>query len=57
MNLWEIAKRSLLKSPPQSFAEMARELDIPYQGLIAHNRRKCKPLLKQIYQELLGGKK
>ena len=56
MNLWEIAKRSLLKSPPQSFAEMAREFDVPYQALIAHNRRKCKPLLKQIYQELLGGK-
>ncbi|NES67552.1 MAG: hypothetical protein F6K24_21080 [Okeania sp. SIO2D1] len=51
----EIAKRRLLRTPPQKFTEIAKELDVPYQALMAHNNRKCKPLLKEIYNELLGG--
>jgi len=45
----------LLINPPQKFTEIAKELDVPYQALMAHNNRKCKPLLKEIYKELLGG--
>ncbi|NET45413.1 hypothetical protein [Okeania sp. SIO2B3] len=51
----EIAKRRLLINPPQKFTEIAKELNVPYQALMAHNNRKCKPLLKEIYNELLGG--
>ncbi|NER01806.1 MAG: hypothetical protein F6K17_03740 [Okeania sp. SIO3C4] len=51
----EIAKRRFFRNPPQSFIEIAKELDIRYQALIAHKDRKCEPLLKEIYKELLGG--
>ncbi|MGD1808745.1 hypothetical protein ACP6PL_25360 [Dapis sp. BLCC M126] len=51
----EIYKRRFYRNPPQKFTEISKELNLPYQALMAHNRRKCKPLLKKIYNELLGG--
>ncbi len=51
----EIYKRRFFRNPPQKFTEIAKELNVPYQALMAHNRRICKPRLKAIYNELLGG--
>jgi hypothetical protein len=41
-----IAYRILMKDPPDSFTEIARNINVPYQTLIAHWKRKCLPILK-----------
>ena len=51
----EIAKRRLLTNPPQKWEEIAEELKIPKGTLTSHWHRICKPLLRQIYNELFGG--
>ncbi|NEP79320.1 MAG: hypothetical protein F6K39_14785 [Okeania sp. SIO3B3] len=54
-NCREITKRRLLKNPPQQWEDIAQELDVPQGTVSSHWYRKCKPLLKEIYNELLGG--
>ncbi|NEO56644.1 MAG: sigma-70 family RNA polymerase sigma factor [Okeania sp. SIO3B5] len=54
-NCREITKRRLLKNPPQQWEDIAQELDVPQGTVSSHWHRKCKPLLKEIYNELLGG--
>ncbi|NEQ40634.1 MAG: sigma-70 family RNA polymerase sigma factor [Okeania sp. SIO3I5] len=51
----EIAQRRLLRNPPQKWEEMANELNVSQGTIAAHWKRKCKPLLQQIYNELSGG--
>lgn len=51
----EIAKRRLLRNPPQRWEEMADELNIRRGTLTAHWHNICKPRLRQIYNELFGG--
>lgn len=51
----EIAKRRLLRNPPQRWEEIADELKVPQGTVASHWHRKCKPLLIEIYNELLGG--
>jgi hypothetical protein len=41
-----IAYRRLVKDPPDSFTEIAKDIGVPYQTLIAHWKRKCLPLLQ-----------
>lgn len=45
-----LARRLLLKSPPDKLAEMARELEVPYQALYWHWKHKVLPLLQEIAQ-------
>jgi hypothetical protein len=52
----EIARRYLLRNPPQIQKDIAEELKVPLGTLTAHWHRKCKPLLQEIYQELSGEK-
>ena len=42
--------------PPQTQKDIAEELKVPLGTLTAHWNRKCKPLLRKIYQELSGEK-
>ena len=44
----EIAKRHILKQPPDTIAQIATDLDMNYQTVYAHWRRNCKPLLAEI---------
>lgn len=53
-NCHVLATRLLLKEPPDSFASLARELDINYQTLVSHWNKKCLPLLHKLYQERWG---
>ena len=52
----EIARRYLLRNPPQIQKDIAEELKVPLGTLTAHWHRKCKPRLQEIYQELSGEK-
>jgi hypothetical protein len=36
----------IIKDPPDSFIDLAKDLDIPYQTLVSHWKRKCLPLLQ-----------
>jgi hypothetical protein len=47
-NCQELAKRSLLKDPPDSLTGIATELNVNYQTLNSHNKRHCYPLLREI---------
>ncbi len=47
-----LAMRLYLQDPPATFAVLSDELQIPYQTLNTHWKRKCKKLLKEITQEL-----
>jgi hypothetical protein len=47
----ELANRLLLKDPPDSLKAIAESLEVPYQTLVAHWKRKCLPLLQQQAQE------
>jgi hypothetical protein len=51
-NCYELVKRRLLRTPPQQWNDLANELQIPYGTVTAHWERKCKPLLKQLEQNL-----
>ena len=45
-----LSQRLLLKSPPDTLAEIARELAVPYQALYWHWKHKVLPLLQEIAQ-------
>jgi hypothetical protein len=47
-----LSYRLLVKDPPDSFTQIAKDLDIPYQTLVAHWKRRCLPLLQQRAQNL-----
>jgi hypothetical protein len=47
-----LGQRRCLKDPPDSLAEIARELDVHYQTLISHWKLKVVPLLQEIAIEL-----
>jgi len=49
-NCYELVQRRLLRTPPQQWQEIAKELQTPYGTVTAHWNRKCKPLLSQIEQ-------
>jgi hypothetical protein len=41
-----LSSRIIVKDPPDSFTQIATDLDIPYQTLVAHWKRRCLPLLQ-----------
>ena len=41
-----LSARMIVKEPPDSLTEIAKDLDIPYQTLVAHWKRRCLPLLQ-----------
>lgn len=43
-----LSQRLRLKDPPDKLVQLARELDVSYQTLVAHWKRKCLPLLQEI---------
>lgn len=43
-----LSQRLSLQVPPDKFALLARELDVNYQSLVAHWKRRCLPLLQEI---------
>lgn len=47
----EIAKRHLLKQPPDTIAQIARDLGMNYQTVHSHWKRSCKPLLAEIWKQ------
>jgi len=51
-NAQEIARRVLLKHPPEKFTAIAREFGINYQTLKSHWERNCRPLLQDIARQL-----
>lgn len=51
-NCYELVKRRLLRTPPQKWNDLAKELQTPYGTVTAHWDRKCKPLLTQLEQNL-----
>lgn len=50
-NCQELAKRRLLKDPPDGWTDIIEQLQVPY-GNVTHWQRRCLPLLKRIAQEL-----
>ncbi|GAB4289369.1 MAG: hypothetical protein Fur0025_23780 [Oscillatoriaceae cyanobacterium] len=51
-NCHELAKRRLLKNPPDGWKDITEELQVPYSTGVSHWLRKCLPLLQKIAQEL-----
>lgn len=47
-NCQVLSQRITLKSPPDKFSQLARELNINYQTLVQHWKRSCLPLLQTI---------
>lgn len=43
-----LSQRLRLKDPPDKLAEVARDLNVNYQALVAHWKRKCMPMLQEI---------
>lgn len=43
-----LTHRLRLKDPPDKFADVTRDLNVNYQVLVAHWKRKCLPLLQEI---------
>ncbi|PSB40853.1 hypothetical protein [Chamaesiphon polymorphus] len=41
-----LGDRIIVKDPPDSLTALAKELDIPYQTLVAHWKRRCLPILQ-----------
>jgi hypothetical protein len=48
-----LSYRIIIKDPPDSLTEIAKDLEIPYQTLVAHWKRRCLPLL-QVRAKKLG---
>jgi hypothetical protein len=48
-----LGDRIIVKDPPDSLTALAKELDIPYQTLVAHWKRRCLPIL-QIQAKIFG---
>lgn len=45
-NCQMISYRIIVKDPPDSFTAIAKDLNVPYQTLVAHWKRKCLPILQ-----------
>ena len=43
-----LSKRRLLQDPPDTFRDLANELNVKYTTLNSHWKRKCEPLLQEI---------
>ncbi len=43
-----LSQKLVLKNPPEKFADVAREFNIPYTTVNSHWKRKCEPLLQEI---------
>jgi hypothetical protein len=41
-----LSSRIIIKDPSDSFTQIARDLDIPYQTLVSHWKRSCLPILQ-----------
>jgi hypothetical protein len=48
----EIGYRLVVKDPPDSLTEIAKDLNIPYQTLVAHWKRRCLPILQSRARQL-----
>jgi hypothetical protein len=48
-----LSYRIVVRDPPDSFTQIAQELNIPYQTLVSHWKRSCLPLL-QTQAKVLG---
>ncbi|GAX34483.1 hypothetical protein [Nodularia sp. NIES-3585] len=47
-----LSQRRVLKEPPDKFADIAKDLSIPYTTVNSHWKRKCEPLLQKIAEDL-----
>jgi hypothetical protein len=47
-----LSYRLIIKDPPDSLTQIAQDLDIPYQTLVAHWKRRCLPILQNQAQNL-----
>jgi len=47
-----LSQKRVLKEPPDKFADIARELSIPYSTVNSHWKRKCEPILQKIAEDL-----
>ncbi|MBD2695068.1 hypothetical protein [Anabaena catenula] len=47
-----LSQRRVLKEPPDKFADIAKDLSIPYTTVNSHWKRKCEPILKKIAEDL-----
>ncbi|MGB3207841.1 MAG: hypothetical protein WBB28_22890 [Crinalium sp.] len=47
-----LSQRFVLKEPPDKFADIQRELSIPYTTVNSHWKRKCEPMLQKIAEDL-----
>jgi hypothetical protein len=47
-----LSYRLIIKDPPDSLTQVAKDLDIPYQTLVAHWKRRCLPILQNQAQNL-----
>ena len=48
-----LSYRIIVREPPDSFTQIAKDLNIPYQTLVSHWKRSCLPLL-QAQARILG---
>ena len=51
-NCQELAKRRLLKDPPDKWTDIIANFKVPYGTVTAHWQRRCEPLLQEIAQDL-----
>lgn len=51
-NCWELIKRRILKSPPQTFKQIKKDLNIPPDNVTRLWYNKCVPLLVEIAQQI-----
>jgi hypothetical protein len=51
-NCWELIKRRILTSPPQTFQEIKKDLGIPLDNITRLWYNKCVPLLAKIAEEI-----
>lgn len=51
-NCWELIKRRVLTSPPQTFKQIKKDLDIPLDNITRLWYNKCVPLLAEIAQKI-----
>lgn len=51
-NCWELIKRRILTSPPQTFQEIKKDLGIPLDNITRLWYNKCLPLLAKIAEEI-----
>jgi hypothetical protein len=47
-----LSSRVILKDPPDSFTQIALDLNVPYQTLVSHWKRSCLPILQAQAQKL-----